>query len=196
MADEDIREGAPNKAKKKKPLPPKDDEERPRKKRPVDEDDEEADERPRKKRPVDDDDDEDDEAPRKKKKAVKEEPDEDEDDSGGSALSALIPVGGSVFALVSLWSGVFSFLPALVSLLLVLKRVDMWGVANFPPVLGCILPILWPIAILSGGLAFFTHKSKSSYGSIAGNMRAIIGILLGLVAMLLHVFLIYLYFKG
>jgi hypothetical protein len=58
------------------------------------------------------------------------------------------------------------------------------------------MPILWPIGLFAGILAFFTHKSKMSYGSIAGNMRAILGILFSLAAMVMHILLIYLYATG
>jgi len=191
MADDDIREGVPKK--KKKILPPKDDDERPKKKLPVDEDDEPED-RPRKKRTADDEDEEE-TPPKKKKKPAAEEP-EEESDMGESPLAAFIPVGGSVFALISLWTAIFSFVPAVVSLLLVTNTLQMMFVEKFPPIMGCILPILWPVAVLTGGLSFFTTKAKASYGSIAGNMRAIIGILLGLIAMVLHGVLIYLFFKG
>jgi hypothetical protein len=148
MADNDIREGDPDKARKKKAPPPDDDD----------------DDRPRKKRRPDDD--EDDEAPRKKKKAAKH--DDDDDDLGSSPLSAIIPVGGSIWALLSLYLSMVS----------------------------CIVPGLWLISLLCGVLAFVTHKHKASYGSVAGNMRAILGIAFSLIAMVLHTILLFMYLSN
>lgn len=166
MADEDIREGSPKKAKKKAPPPDEEDDDRPRKK----------------KRDADAEDEE--EAPRKKKKRMDE--DEDESDLGASPLSAIIPVGGSVFGLLALWLSV-------VALVL--------GIAGFVflkdlKVIAVIMPSLWPISLLCGVLAFFTHKHKASYGSIAGNIRAIIGILISLGVMVMHAVLVFMFFKG
>jgi hypothetical protein len=162
MADQDIREGNPEKARKKK-TPPPDEDDRPRKKRPVDEDDE---------------------PPRKKKKVAKDD-DDGGDDLGASPLSAIIPIGGSIFGLASLWLSVLAGLLGLVSLIFFMGNI-----------LSCILPGLWVISLLCGGLAFVTHKHKASYGSIAGNLRAIIGILISLAVMLLHGFLIFVYATG
>jgi hypothetical protein len=178
MADDEIREGGPKKPKKK--APPPDDEDRPRKKRPPD-DEEEEDDRPRKKRrPVDDEE----EAPRKKKKARDDDEDEEQEgDLGASPLSAIIPVGGSVFGLMSLWLSVLGVV------------LTILAFAWFAPkdVIGCILPSVWPISLLSGGLAFLTHKHKASYGSIAGNIRALIGIVISLGVMAAHGLLIFMY---
>jgi hypothetical protein len=134
-----------------------------------------SDDRPKKKRPADDDDDD---VPRK----------DEEDggsDLGNSPLSVLIPVGGSVFALAALWLGVFAVVAGIAGLILFPKNV-----------ISLLLPAFWPIALLCGALSFFTHKHKASYGSITGNMRAILGILASLVALGLHGFLAFLYFKG
>jgi hypothetical protein len=159
MADQDIREGDPGKGRKKK-IPPPD-----------------ADDRPRKKRPAAGDDDD---APRKKKKVAR---DEDEgEDLGASPLSAIIPVGGSIFALLSLWLSVLAGLMALVGL-----------IYFFGNIVSCLLPSLWVISLLCGVLAFVTHKHKASYGSIAGNMRAIIGILISLGVMVLHGVLVFIF---
>jgi hypothetical protein len=129
----------------------------------------------KKKRPADDDDDD---VPRK----------DEEDggsDLGNSPLSVLIPVGGSVFALAALWLGVFAVVAGIAGLILFPKNV-----------ISLLLPAFWPIALLCCALSFFTHKHKASYGSITGNMRAILGILASLVALGLHGFLAFLYFKG
>ena len=161
MADDDIREGNPDKARKKKAPPPADDD-LPRKKR----------------RPIVDDDEDD--APRKKKNVANDE--EEGNDLGRSALSALIPVGGSVFALLSLWLSVIALL------LTIYAMTTYWE-----KMLSCVLPALWPISLICGGLAFFTHKHKASYGSIAGNMRAVIGILISLGVMVVHGFLVFIF---
>jgi len=75
---------------------------------------------------------------------------------------------------------------------------DAFTVAGFkiPPIATCFMPMLWPIALLSGGLAFVTHKHKASYGSIAGNLRAVIGILLSLGAFVIHAVIVFLVVKG
>lgn len=162
MADEDFQEGEPKKpAKKKAAAPPAD----AKKKKPV----------------AADDDDEDIDVKKKSKKPAKSEG----SDLGSSPLSAIIPVGGSIFALLSLWLSVLSGLMALAGLILFTKEL-----------ISILLPSLWPIAFLCGVLSFFTHKHKASYGSVAGNMRAIIGILISLVVMGLHALLLFLYFTG
>jgi hypothetical protein len=194
MADDKIRSGDPEKRKKKPAAkPPVDEEveERPRKKkRPADEVEEEL---PRKKkRPVAEDDDDD--VPKRKKRR-RDDDDEEPSESGSSALSAILPVGGSVFGLVSMWVGVLSVIMGLVALG---SLFDIFTVAGMkiPPIATCFMPMLWPLALLSGGLSFFTQKHKASYGSIAGNMRAIIGILLSLGALVIHAIIVYLFFKG
>ena len=174
MADDDIREGSPKKA-KKAPPPDEEEEDRPRKKK------READE-------------EEEEAPRKKKKRMDED-EQEESDLGASPLSAIIPVGGSIFALMSFLIGLISFVLALVALA---SRMDVVHPVGWviPPIIACLLPSLWPLALISGGLAFLTHKSKASYGSIAGNLRAIIGILLSLATMVVHGVLVFMWIKG
>lgn len=162
MADDKFKEGAPKK--KKAAPPPEDDDDRPKKKRPADDDD---DEKPKKKKPRMDDD------------------EEGASDLGNSPLSAIIPVGGSIFALLSLWLGVFAVVAGIAGLILFQKDV-----------LSLIIPAFWPISFLCGVLSFFTHKHKASYGSITGNLRAILGILASLVAMGIHAFLAYLYMSG
>jgi hypothetical protein len=179
MADDKFREGDPdNPRKKKAPLP--DDDDRPRKKRRADDEEEE---------------------PGKKKKAVAKDEDENEDDDeddvpdrGRSALSAFLPVGGSIFALLSLWIGLFSALLGGVALASALDMITIWRIGKIPPLAGCFVPMLWPVALASGGLSFVTHKHKASYGSIAGNMRAVIGILLSLGALVLHGVLVFRFF--
>lgn len=103
--------------------------------------------------PVDDED----EKPKKKRRDADEE---GGSDIGSSPLSAVVPVGGSIWALLSFYIALLS----------------------------CIvpLPLLGLIAIILGGLAFMTHKHKASYGSITGNMRAVLGIVIGLITMVFY----------
>ncbi len=142
MADDDIREGEPR---RKKGQPPEDDEDRPRKKRPADDDDEEK--------------------PRKKKKIARD--DDDDNDLGNSPLSAVVPVGGSIWALLSLYSSLLCFIPGL-------------------PLLG----------VLFGVIALMTHKHKASYGSITGNLRAILGIVIGLIVIVGQAIVAVMWFNG
>jgi hypothetical protein len=194
MADNDIREGDPDKPRKKKAPPPGDVDDRPRKKKPADDDEDDEEEAPRKKKRIAKDDDEE-EAPRKKKK-VRKDDDDEEGDLGSSPLSAIMPVGGSVFALLSLWVGFISFLLGFVALGSSFDLITIWGIGKIPPIATCLMPMLWPVALLSGGLAFLTHKHKASYGSIVGNARAVFGILFSLGAMVLHAVLVFLFVKG
>ena len=124
--------------------------------------------------------DDEDDRPRRKKK--KRRDDDDDSDLGSSPLSALIPIGGSVLALMSLWLSVIGVLLTVASFRFFEKEI--WS---------CVLPALWPLSLLSGGLSFFTHKHKVSYGSIAGNFRAIIGIVISLGVMAAHGYLVYVY---
>ena len=109
--------------------------------------------RPKKRKAPPPEDDEDD-RPRRRRRDAEEESAED---LGASPLSAVVPIGGSVWALLSFYLALLS----------------------------CIVPIplLGLIAILLGLVAFFTHKHKASYGSVTGNMRAILGILIGFITM-------------
>jgi hypothetical protein len=125
MADEDIREGDPDKPRKRKSPPPDDD----------------GNDRPRRR------DDDDDDFDRKRRNIGRE----DDDDGSNSPLSAVVPVGVSIWALASLYLAL----------------------------LGCIIPGFGLIAIFCGVMAFATHKQKASYGSISGNLRAILGIVIG-----------------
>lgn len=174
MADDDIREGSP-KPKKKKAAPPPDDDDRPAKKRPRADDDE---------------------PPRKKKKPDPDEDEENEEeetkDLGSSPLSAIIPVGGNVFGLLSMWLAIFALALALVAVGVYLEVITILG--KIPALLAVAMPTCWPVAILAGGLAFLTFKKKANYGAISGNLRAIGGILLGLIVAVMHVFLIYVHF--
>jgi hypothetical protein len=127
-------------------------------------------------------DDEDDERPRKKRRDAD---DEEGSDLGSSALSAVVPVGGSIFALASLWLSVIAFL------LTIAGMVFFWQ-----NILSVVLPIPWVLSLLCGVISFFTAKHKASYGSITGNMRAVLGILMSLVVMAMHGFLVFVLFSG
>jgi hypothetical protein len=129
--------------------------------------------------------DDEDDRPRKKKKVARADEEED-NDLGSSALSAIIPVGGSVFGLLSLWLSVIALLMGIAAIGLMMDK----------SILAVVLPALWPVSLLCGVLAFLTHKHKASYGSIAGNLRAIIGILISLGVMALHGVLIFLFVMG
>src|SRR5438094_10048355 len=110
-------------------------------------------EKPRKQKAPPDEE-EDDDRPRRKKRGARRE--EEDDDLGSSALSAVVPVGGSIWALLSFYVALLS----------------------------CIIPIplLGLIAIVLGVFAFITHKHKASYGFVTGSMRAVLGILIGLIS--------------
>jgi hypothetical protein len=111
--------------------------------------------------------DEEDERPRKKRRDADEE---DGSDIGSSPLSAVVPVGGSIWALLSFYIALLS----------------------------CVvpLPLLGLIAVILGGVAFMTHKHKASYGSITGNMRAVLGIVIGLFTMVGSTIIVIMYFMG
>lgn len=106
--------------------------------------------------PDDDEDEEEEERPRKRRRRDADE--EEAADLGSTPLSAVVPVGGSIWALLSFWIALLS----------------------------CVvpLPLLGLIAVILGVVAFLTHKSKASYGSITGNMRAVLGIVIGLLTMI------------
>lgn len=128
--DEDIRAGDPDRRRKKAP-----------RREPDDRDDEDEEERPRRRR--------------------RRDADEGEgEDIGNSPLGAVVPLGVSVWALVSLYSALLS----------------------------CVIPGLGLVAIICGILAFVTAKHKATYGSVSGKIRAIIGIVLGLSTFVIHVF--------
>jgi hypothetical protein len=133
-----------------------DDDDRPRKKKSRPSADTDDDDRPRKKRPSRDDDDDDDDRPRKRRRRDEDEQ-EDDDDLGNSPLGAVVPLGTSIWALAS-------FYLALVS---------------------CVvpLPLLGLIAVVLGAVSFFRQNHKASYGSITGNIRAVLGIVIGLFTM-------------
>jgi hypothetical protein len=128
--------------------------------------DDEDDDRPRKKKSRSMDDDEDDDRPRKKRSARDDDDDDrprkrqrrdddEDDDLGNSPLGAVVPLG-----------------------------VSLWALASFYTSLLCFIPGLGLIAIALGVVAFLTAKHKATYGSISGNMRAVLGIVFGLISSL------------
>ena len=147
-----------------------DDDDRPRKKKSRPSEDIEDDDRPRKKRSARDNDDDDDDRPRKRRRRMDEDEDEDADDLGNSPLGAVVPLGTSIWALASFYLALLS----------------------------CVVPVplLGLIAMILGVVSFFTHKQKASYGSVTGNIRAVLGILIGLVTMVGSTALLILWFSG
>jgi hypothetical protein len=111
---------------------------------------------PRRKNAPPSDDEDDDDRPRRRRRR---DNDGDREAPEESALGAVVPLGVSVWALVSLYSALLS----------------------------CVIPGLGLVAIIAGILAFVTHKQKATYGSVSGNIRAIIGIVLGLSTFVIHV---------
>jgi hypothetical protein len=143
-----------------------DDDDRPRKKKPRSSDEIEDGERPIKKRRPRDDDDEEEERPRKRRRR-----DEDEDegeDIGNSPLGAVVPLGVSIWALASFYVALLS----------------------------CFIPGFGLIAIILGIVAFVTAKHKATYGSISGNMRAVLGIVIGLFTAVVQTVMLVLILSG
>jgi hypothetical protein len=133
-------------------------------------------------RPIDDDDDEE-EVRRPVKKKVRrddEEPAEPESLRDNTVLNMFFPVGVSLWALGSNYFGVFGFLIA------VFGGLVSAGMGN--KMIGIILPILGGLmcllAIPLGGLSFILRPKKTTYGGVTGYMRAILGILFGLLGII------------
>jgi hypothetical protein len=114
--------------------------------------------RPTRRRPADDDDRdrEEDDRPRRRRRR---DADEDSNPAGDAALAAVVPVGVSIWAMVSLYSALLS----------------------------CVIPGLGLIGIFAGIMALVaSKKQQTSYGSVTGNIRAVIGIVLGLLNTVFH----------
>ena len=109
--------------------------------------------------------DENDDPARPDRRRDADENEEQRDDLGSSPLSALVPVGGSIWALLSLYLAI----------------------------LGCVVPGLPLLALLFGVIALITHESKASYGSITGNIRAVLGILLSLMLSVMQGAILFVY---
>ena len=148
-------------------------------------------------RPIDDEDDEEEEVrrPIKKKPVRRRDDDDDEDDEPeaktgvreNTALNVLAPVGGSVWGLGSMLCGVLATLVPVV--LLILYWLPQWNAGAWLGKLGyAVLGLAACFGLLAlplGGLSFVFRPKKKSYGGITSYMRAIIGIVLGLVSVVL-----------
>jgi hypothetical protein len=148
--------------------------------KPVDAEDEDEDEeeevrRPVKKKPARrDDDDEDDDEPREKV-SVRE----------STALNVLAPVGGSFWGLGSLVFGVLaSVSPVFLAILYFLWNAHNWlGKAGYAVVgLAAFVGLL---AIPLGVMSFIFRPKRASYGGVTSYMRAIIGIALGVIGIII-----------
>lgn len=139
--------------------------------------------KPAAKRPIDDDDEED-EAPRRssKKPVSRRDDDEDEQDEPESMrdntlLNMLFPVGVSIWAMLSNYLGVGGLLLTVLGFALTMAMgMKLAGVIM--PIAGGLFCLL---AIPVGGLSFILRPKKRTYGGVTSYMRAIIGILCGLV---------------
>ena len=181
MSDSDDEDEKPRPAAKKPARPPEGAVQKgppPKKKpagKPIDADDDDEEQevrRPVKKTPVrrDDDEDEDDDEP-EEKVSVRE----------STALNVLAPVGGSLWGLASLCFGVLgAVLPVVLAILYLLWNAQNWLGKGGYAVAG-LAGFLGLLAIPLGAMSFIFRPKRSSYGGIASYMRAIIGIVLGLV---------------
>lgn len=143
-------------------------------------------------RPVDADDDEE-EVRRPVKKKVRPRDDEDEPDDepdslrDNTLLNMLFPVGVSLWALSSNYFGVFGFLIALFG--------GLASVGMGSKMLGIVLPVIGGLmcllAIPLGGLSFILRPKKTTYGGVTGYMRALIGILFGLIGIVAAPLIVY-----
>jgi len=148
-------------------------------------------------RPIDDEDDEEEEVRRPiKKKSVRRRDDDDEDDDESeektsvresTALNVLAPVGGSLWGLGSLVFGVLgAVLPVFLAILYLLWDAKTWlGKGGYVVLVLAGLTGLFALPL--GALSFIFRPKKKSYGGITSYMRAIIGIILGLVSVILAV---------
>jgi hypothetical protein len=164
-----------------------DDEPRPAKKKPAprrdDDDDDDEPRRPAKKPVSRRDDDYDDDEPRRpaKKKPRQDEEEESESLRDNPILNMFFPVGVSIWAMGANYLGAFSILGAIFGFALAFTLG-----ANMK-ILGMILPgvgaFLGFLAIIMGLLSFIIRPKKTTYGSVTGYMRAVIGIILGFIGL-------------
>ncbi len=121
-----------------------------------------SDDRPRRRRPRDDEDeDDDDEEYRRKRRRVGRRAHPDED----LATGLLVPVGVSPWAMVAFFCSLFGCIP----------------------IIGAPLALA---AFVCGIVALVKRRRDSSYGAVTGNLRAVIGLLLGGVMIGVNVFLL------
>jgi ribosomal protein L40E len=147
------------------------------------------------KKPVDDEDEEEEEVrrPPAKKPVKKRAADEDEEDDEepqsmreNTALNLLAPVGGSVWGLASLAFGV---LGAVLPIVLAILYSELWNAHRWLGKFGyavaglaifCSL-LAFPLALMS----FIMRPKKASYGGVTTYLRAIIGVVAGLLGLAL-----------
>jgi ribosomal protein L40E len=131
-------------------------------------------------RPLDDDEDDAPRQPVKKKPRREEEPDEEpESMRDNTLLNMLFPVGVSIWAMLSNYLGVLGVLATVFGFLLAMVAgIKIMGLIL--PIVGMVLCLL---AIPLGGLSFFLRPKKTTYGGVTGYVRAIIGILCGLIGL-------------
>jgi hypothetical protein len=136
--------------------------------------------------PIDNDDETEADVPRRTKKTVRRRDEDDDQEEEKSlrehtGLNLLAPVGGSVWGLAAFICG---FIGAVVPIVLAVLYWLHHGQDNFGK-FGYVIAALGVfIALLTlpfGGLSFIFRPKKGNYGGIASYMRAIVGILLGLI---------------
>jgi hypothetical protein len=134
-------------------------------------------------RPIDDDDD----PPRRPIKKQLRPRDEDDGDPQeknlreSTGLNLLAPVGGSIWGLASFTCGLLgTVLPVVVAVLYWLWNAQTWLGKLGYVVLGLAV-LLGLLALPLGAMSFVFRPKKGNYGGITSYIRAIIGILLGLV---------------
>jgi hypothetical protein len=135
-------------------------------------------------RPVDEEDDyEEEEERRPRKKVSRRDEDVDEEPASlrdNTLLNMLFPVGVSIWALSSNYLGVFGLLLAIFGGA-VAAGLGMGMLGYILPGIGGFMGLL---AIPLGGLSFILRPKKTTYGGVTGYMRAIIGIICGLLAII------------
>jgi hypothetical protein len=150
--------------------------------RPVDDDETEEERRPAKKGSRRDDEDED------ERRAAKKKAKRDEDDAEGATirdnpiLNIFFPVGVSLWAMASNYLGLFAAVGAFLGFAL------PFMIGGHMKVLGYILAgfgiLFGGVAILVGLLSFIIRPKKTTYGSVTGYFRALVGMALGLAAVI------------
>ncbi len=153
----------------------------PPKKRPVDDDEDDEPRRPAKKRR--DDDDEDDDEPRRPSKKSRRDEDEDEEPESlrdNTILNMFFPVGVNLWAMGSFLMGLFGLIAAGAGWVLANYFLNKWiGIG-----LGVVAAVMCLLALPLGGLSFILRPKKTTYGGVTSYMRAVIGILCGLIGIL------------
>lgn len=183
--DDDDEDEPPRKPVKKpapdavqKGVPPK------RKPAPVDDEDEEE-RRPTKKVSRRDEDFEDEEERRPAKKRRRDEDDDVEIEEPAESirdnplLNMFFPVGVPLLAMGANYLGVLSILGVIFGGAL----AGVLGIKWVGVVLPALAAFMGFLAIITGGLSFIIRPKKTTYGSVTGYMRAIIGIVCGLIGL-------------